>query len=114
LPSRVAHASQYKGNLEPASVEHPDTPRAPDQVDITVLLAVTLHPLRHPLVYRSRVASAARVCWLTDNKGLASDLSTRDTTTTASARTIDRGYSPDPLRPSTLGKLAAVEKLTIP
>lgn len=59
-------ASQYKGYLEPASVEHPNTPRAPDAVDITVVcsrLAVTLHFTRHPLAYRSRAASAARVCW---------------------------------------------------
>jgi len=42
-------------------------------------------------------------------------LSTRDTTTTTSAwTTIDRGYSSDPSPPSTLGKLAAVEKLSIP
>ena len=58
-------ASQYKGYLEPASVEHPNTPSAPDAVDITVVcsrLAVTLHFTRHPLAYRSRAASAALAC----------------------------------------------------
>lgn len=114
-------ASQYKGYLEPASVEHPNTPRAPDAVDITVVcsrLAVTLHFTRHPLAYRSRAASASsRV--LAINKGPATGLCLPETqTTTTSAWTIiDQGYivgSFAAILDLTLGKLAAVEKLSIP
>jgi hypothetical protein len=114
-------ASQYKGYLEPASVEHPNTPSAPDAVDITVVcsrLAVTLHFTRHPLAYRSRAASAARVCWPSTRVSRLVSVYPRHKQLPPLAWTIiDQGYivgSFAAILDLTLGKLAAVEKLSIP
>ena len=116
-------ASQYKGYLGPASVEHPDTPRAPDAVDITVVcsrLAVTLHPTRHPLAYRSRAASAARVCWPSTRVSRLVSVYPRHNNyyhplpgRLNRSRVLLTLSDPSPAL-STLGKLAAVEKLSIP
>jgi hypothetical protein len=97
--------------LEPAAVEHPDTPRTPDAVDITLLcsrLAVTLHLLRLPLAYHSRAASADTVCWLTTRVSRLVSVYPRHTTQLPSVP------EPPSSQSLSLGSLAAVGKLTIP
>lgn len=80
FPGRACKSVQgLPGTSFCATSEHA---KGPDAVDNTVLcsrLAVTLHLLRHPLAYRSRVASAARSRVLAVNKGLAPGLCLSET-----------------------------------